>query len=219
MKELEPSPSLGMSFSQRFDGTMKRAEEVAQKRIEAYVCDRSAVEAIEARPELLEHLDGPSFMSSFPQTTSATNRLGWEVWKPFEDADLACPAFIEMVLWMTDTESEVAADRSLYESVAAMLQVHSHSPHDLPRHARCLVTNNRRFWELYLSSENKREDFTWAIQRVGGGRRLVAVKPLWELVGEIQGEGSREVGTNSPLETQGGTRWDAKEVVSECALQ
>lgn len=32
MKKLEPSPSLCMSFSQSFDGTMKRAEEVAQKK-------------------------------------------------------------------------------------------------------------------------------------------------------------------------------------------
>jgi hypothetical protein len=40
----------------------------------------------------------------------------------------------------------------------------------------------------------------------------VTVKPLWELVGEIQGQGSRELGTNSPLETQGGTRWDVEEV-------
>jgi hypothetical protein len=73
MKKLEPSPSLCMSFSQRFDGTMKRAEEVAQKRIDAYVCDPSAIEAIEARPELVDHLDWPSFMSSFPRTTSATD--------------------------------------------------------------------------------------------------------------------------------------------------
>ena len=40
----------------------------------------------------------------------------------------------------------------------------------------------------------------------------MAVKPLWELVGEIQGQGSRALGTNSPLETQGGTRWDVEEV-------
>jgi hypothetical protein len=133
------------------------------------------------------------------------------VWKPWEDADLACPAFIEKVLWMTNTVSEVSADRSLYESVAAMLQ--AHSAHDLPRHVRCLVTNNRRFWELFFSSENKREGFRWVIQTVGGGRRLVAVKPLWELVGEIQGlqgQGSRELGANSPWETHGGTRWDVE---------
>lgn len=161
-----------------------RIERVEVQWPKIYICDPSAVVSLEAAHEssplgrwIKNRLqkEGLYMCSSNLFKNKQNNlKLAWKVWQPTEGTDMASPTLIDMVLRMIGVTEDVLEDHSLYDSVVTLLQ--AHSAHASPRGMRRLVTNNVRFWELFFSTEEKREKTRWAIQTAGGGRQLIEVE-------------------------------------------
>jgi len=150
-----------------------------------YVCDATAVHTIGAANEdspawiwaqdLFEVQDLYIFSSPESQLFDPHfGNLPWKIWEADSNkSSLATAEEVDRFFKLTQSPSEHYFSVSL--SVWALLELHS------ANESKCLVTNNREFWELNFSSEDRQEKTRLALMTLRGGNRLIDVFRLWEL--------------------------------------